>query len=26
VVFSLFAVWFVVGSLSILKVPERRTT
>ncbi len=24
VVFSVFAVWFVVGSLSILKVPERR--
>ena len=26
VVFSLFAVWFIVGSLSILKVPERRTS
>ena len=25
VVFGLFAVWFIVGSLSILKVPERRT-
>lgn len=24
VVFGLFAVWFVIGSLSILKVPERR--
>jgi Na+/melibiose symporter-like transporter len=24
VVFSLFVVWFVIGSLSILKVPERR--
>ena len=24
VVFSVFVVWFVVGSLSILKVPERR--
>jgi MFS family permease len=24
VVFALFAVWFVIGSLSILKVPERR--
>jgi MFS family permease len=24
VVFALFVVWFVVGSLSILKVPERR--
>ena len=25
VVFSVFFVWFVIGSLSILKVPERRT-
>jgi MFS family permease len=25
VVFGLFVVWFVAGSLSILKVPERRT-
>jgi MFS family permease len=24
VVFSIFVVWFVIGSLSILKVPERR--
>ena len=24
VVFGIFVVWFVVGSLSILKVPERR--
>jgi len=24
VVFSVFAVWFVIGSLSILKVPEKR--
>jgi hypothetical protein len=23
-VFSVFVVWFVIGSLSILKVPERR--
>ena len=26
VVFSLFVLWFVVGSLSILKVPEKRVT
>src|SRR5213079_325567 len=25
VVFGIFVVWFVVGSLSILKVPERRS-
>ena len=25
VVFGVFAVWFVIGSLSILKVPEKRT-
>ena len=25
VVFGLFAVWFVIGSLSILQVPEKRT-
>jgi hypothetical protein len=26
VVFSVFVVWFVIGSLSILKVPERRVS